>query len=62
MNKSNFDRLVSYTQAVVTAKRMYEKGLLKLNEFSRFERKMMKKYSLSENSIFRIIRLDNTKE
>ena len=60
MNKSDFDRLLRYTAAVVTAKRMYEMGLLKLTEFNRFERKMMKKYSLSERSIFRIIRLDNS--
>ena len=61
MKRTDFERITSYTNAMVTARTLYNKGLLKQSEFTHFERKMMQKYSIPENSIYRIKRLDNFK-
>ena len=61
MKRTDFDRITAYTQAMVTARTLYNKGLLKQSEFTHFERRMMQKYSIPENSIYRIKRLDNFK-
>ena len=61
MKQTDFERITSYTNAMVTARTLYNKGLLKQSGFTHFERRMMKKYSLPENSVYRIKRLDNFK-
>ena len=61
MKQNDFERITAYTQAMVTARVLFNKGLLKQSEFTHFERRMMQKYSIPENSIYRIKRLDNFK-
>ena len=50
--------LYSYFAAVAQALVMVEKGIITEREFQQFEEKMRQRYNLPENSIFRLISLD----
>ena len=50
--------LYSYYAAVVQALVMLKKKIITEREFQQFEEKMRQKYNLPENSIFRLISLD----
>lgn len=45
--------IISYHAAMAIGHALLRKKLIRKDEFLRFEKKMMKKYRLPENSIFR---------